>query len=129
MLQFSDNLWRFFIFSNYIGENKSLYVGPFEKVRHLTLDLLKSLFLWSIERRPQWTRVETLNCRQNPVPTEKYCNWIRNKAFLIHFSWFFNRFTNNKSFSRYQNYTDQKFHNFTVYVTIFGQCMAAFHFF
>ena len=29
----------------------------------------------------------------------------------------------------YKHYTDEKFHNFTVHATIYGQFMADFHFF
>ena len=79
------NLWRLFIFSNYIGEI------------HLTLepsDLLKRSDTWRwtfwkvsicgpFERRPQWTRVYTLDYRQNPGPTVKFHLSKRS----IHYNW------------------------------------------
>ena len=35
--------------------NRSLHVGPSEKVRYLTLDLLKSFFLWAIRKKTTMT--------------------------------------------------------------------------
>ena len=49
-------------------ENRSLHVRSSEKVRYLTLDLLKSFFLWTIRKKT--TKNESLNLR-NPGPTEK----------------------------------------------------------
>ena len=55
MLQFLDNLWQLFIFSNYLRE-----------IDHFTLDLSKRFDNWTFwkvshsgpsERRRQWTRV------------------------------------------------------------------------
>ena len=34
-IEFLDNLWQLFIFSNYIREKRSLYVGSSEKVQYL----------------------------------------------------------------------------------------------
>ena len=73
------NLWRLFIFSNLNRGNRSLHVVPSAKVRHLTLDLLKSFFLWTI-----WNKIiknESLNLRlqteswtyrESPLKPEKH---------------------------------------------------------
>ena len=45
--------------------NRLLHVGPSERVQYLTLDLLKSLFLWTIQKKT--TKNEST---QNPEPTE-----------------------------------------------------------
>ena len=71
MLQFLDNLWWLFIFSNYIGE-----------IDHFTVDLLKisDTYRWTFwklsfcgpsERTPQRTRAYALDYRSNPGTTEK----------------------------------------------------------
>ena len=41
--------------------NRSLHVGPSEKVRYLTLDLLKSFLLWTVRKKT--TTNESLNVR------------------------------------------------------------------
>ena len=53
-VQFLDHLWRLFILSKL-----SLHTGPSENVRYLTLDLLKSFFLQTIQKRT--TIKESLN--------------------------------------------------------------------
>ena len=60
MLQILDNLWRFFTFFNN-RVNKSFYVEPSEKVRYLTLGVLKSFFLWTIRKKT--TMNESLKLR------------------------------------------------------------------
>ena len=49
-----------FHFFNNIGD-RSLHVGPSEKIQYLTLDLLKSFFLWTIQKKT--TMNEDLNLR------------------------------------------------------------------
>ena len=83
MLEVLNNLRWLFIFSNYIGE-----------IDHFTLDLLERSDTWPwtyrkvshcrpSERRSQWTRISTLDYRQNPGPTEKVLLNKRNLLDLL----------------------------------------------
>ena len=57
-LQFLENLcslWRLFIFFNYLGVIDHFTLDLLKRTRYLTLDLLKSFFLWIIRKRPQRT--------------------------------------------------------------------------
>ena len=76
------NFWTIFVgFSFFLTTwgNRSLHVWPSEKVRCLTLDLLKSFFLWNIRKKTTWS--ESLNLRfqanswiyrKSPIKQEKH---------------------------------------------------------
>ena len=57
---FGQFMATFYFFLTKTG-NRSLHVKPSEKVRYLTLDLLNSFFLWTIQKKT--TRNESLNLR------------------------------------------------------------------
>ena len=80
----------------------------------------------SVQGRSHWGARETIHPTPSPLPTPPPLFQFPNQARSNSFSFKHQGY----SFLRvFRNYTDQKFHDFYLYTTIFGQYRAASHFF
>ena len=99
---------------------------PSGKVQYLTLDLPKSFFLWIIRKTTTMNESLNIKLQANLGPNKKTLQLM---TFLIHLSWLFIDFTNNRSIFWPKNYVDQKFHNFYRVCYIFWTIYGGFSFF